>query len=66
MGVLNAQIFCTNNWANFQYCPPTKTNTYAQIFGLWDIFIRVKTILKVCAKNCAIVTLDLNWNYEYR
>ena len=62
-GPLNAQIFGTNLCANFQYFPHTRTNIFVQIFGKWHIFIRVKTILKVCAKNCAIVTLDLNWNY---
>ena len=61
-GPQNAQLFCTNICANFQYCPHTRTNIFAQIFGLWYILIRVKTILKVCAQNCAIVTPDLNWN----
>ena len=42
-----------------------KTNIFVQIFGKCDIYIRVKAILNVCTENCAIVTLDLNGNYEY-
>ena len=41
-GPLNAQIFSTNICANFQYCPHTRTNIFAQIFGnLSEIFLFV-------------------------